>query len=204
MPGDGLDIVDDFKTVIIGNSIVPIESIGVIFHKLHDEVKDRWKELLGVDLETLIEVPNTLFDEPDNLTPGFYFGDVPRNNLKEYEKILPKVLFGGPNFQGKYGTVTQEGVLELNHHMCHKFLEEVEEIRSIFGSLLHLATSGPYRGTEYAATRVRNTVGGNGRNVKAIIGKLCLVSDYNKTCAIVGLLQYLFIMIIAKKKLTDS
>jgi hypothetical protein len=72
-------------------------------------------------------------------------------------------------------------MLELNLPMCHKFLEEAASIRSMLGSLLHVATYGPYRGTEYVTTCIRNTANGNSRNVKAILGKLCLVSGYNKT-----------------------
>ena len=182
-----LDIIDDFQTVIIGNSTVPLSSIGAIFHKLLDEIKEKRKELLmGIDLETIIKVPDTLFDEPGNLTPGFYFGDVQRNNLKRYEKTLAGIIFGDPRFQGKYAIVS-EGVLELDQPMCRKFLEEVASIRSLLGSLLHVATSGPYRGTEYITTCIRNTVDGNTRNVKAVLGKLCLVSGYNKTSFAVSL-----------------
>ena len=140
---------------------------------------------MGVDLETIIKVPDTLFDEPDKLTPGFYFGDVPRNNLKQYEKTLANIVFGNPQLQEKYGTVTS-GVLDLNMPMCHKFLEEAALIKSLLGSLLHISTSGPYRGTEYITTCIRNTVDGNPRNVKAILGKLCFVSGYNKTSFVVG------------------
>jgi hypothetical protein len=146
---------------------------------------------MGIDLEAIIDVPDTLFDEPGNLTPGFYFGDVSRNNLKQYEKTLAKIVFGNPRLREKYGTVTSEGLLELNQPMCRNFLTEAALIRSLLGSLLHVATSGPYRGTEYTTTCIRNTVDGNSRNVKAILGKLCLVSGYNKTSSAVGLLYKL-------------
>ena len=177
-----MDISVDFQTLVIGNSVIPLSSIGVIFHKLLDEIKDRWKALLmGVDLEEMITVPDALLDEPDNLTPGFYFGDVPHNNLKQYEETLVKLIFGDPSLQGKYGTMTPQGVLELNQPACYEFLTEVASIRSALGSLLHISTPGPYRGTEYAATCIWNTVDGNIRNMKAVMGKLCLVSGYNKT-----------------------
>jgi hypothetical protein len=200
VPSDGLDIVDNFRTVIIGDSTIPLSSIGVIFHKLHNEIREGWKKLLmGFDLETVIEVPDTLYDQPDNLTPGFYFGDVPRNNLKRYERTLTELIFRDSRFQGKYGAVTSKGVLELNQSMCHKFLEEVVSIRSMLGTLLHISTPGPYRGTEYAATCVRNVAGGNCRNVKAIAGKLCLVSNYNKTSSVVSILQHLFVITVTNE-----
>ena len=145
---------------------------------------------MGIDLETMIKVPGTLFDEPDNTTPGFYFGDVPRNNLKRYEKLLSEVIFGTPQLQQKYRTVTSGGLLELNRPRCYSFLQEAALIRSKLGSLLHIATAGPYRGTEYATTCIRNTVNGNSRNVKAVLGKLCLVSGYNKTSFAVGRLPF--------------
>jgi hypothetical protein len=56
---------------------VPLNSIGVIFHKLLNEIKQKRKELLmGIDLEEIVKVPDTILDEPNNSTPGFYFGDV--------------------------------------------------------------------------------------------------------------------------------
>lgn len=154
---------------------------------------------MGIDLEEMIKVPDTLLDEPGNITPGFYFGDVQENNLKQYERILPEVIFGHKKLGGKYGTVTSEGTLDLNQPMCYKFLEEAAIIRSMLGSLLHVSTAGPYRGTEYVTTCIRNTVHGNPRNVKAILGKLCLVSGYNKTSSAVSLpyiWKYCFYLLI--------
>ena len=53
-----LDIIDDFQTIIIGTSTMPLCSIGLIFHKLLDEIKDKRKELLmGIDLEAIVKVP---------------------------------------------------------------------------------------------------------------------------------------------------
>ena len=160
---------------------------------------ERNKLLMGFDLETVIKVPDTLYDQPDNLTPGFYFGNVPCNNLKWYERTLRDLIFRDPQFQGKYGAVTSKGVLELNQSMCHKFLEEVVLNSSTLGSLLHISTPGPYRGIEYGTTCVQNVAGGNSWNVKVIAGKLCLVSSYNKTSSVVGLLQYSFAITATNK-----
>ena len=73
------------------------------------------------------------------------------------------------------------GNLVLDHLRCYKFFEEVALIQSAHGTLLHICTSSPYWGTEYAATCVWNTADGNIQNVKVIFGRLYLVSGYNKT-----------------------
>ena len=159
-----------------------------MFHKLLEEIKEQRKRLLmGLDLEELITYPDVLVDEPDNLIPGFYFGKIPQNNLKDYEQTLAKLIFRHPEMSRKYGTVMLDGRLALNHPACHKFLEEVASIRLVLGTLLHICTSGPYWGTEYAATCVQNTANGNVQNVKVIFGRLCLVSGYNKTSTSVSL-----------------
>jgi hypothetical protein len=181
-----LNIVDDWQRVVIGSRSVTLSGIGVMFHKLLDEIKERWKDLLmGIDLEKLIKIPETLFDEPDNAAPGFYFGHDPRNDLQQYEETLGRVILGTPQLREKYCTISGD-VVNLNYQMCLKFLQETAAIRSALGTLLHIITSGPWRGTEYSIACIRNTVHGNPRNVKAIAGKLCLVSGYNKTSFAVG------------------
>lgn len=158
-----------------------------MFHKLLDEIKERRKALLmGIDLEELIKCPENLVDEPDNLTPGFYFGDIPGNNLKRYEGMLADLIFRHPMLSKEFAAVNSDQELVLNLPRCHKFLEQVASIRSALGTLLHICTPGPYRGTEYAATCVRNTANGNVRNVQVIFGRLCLVSNYNKTSSVVS------------------
>lgn len=181
------NLFDNFRTIIVGDSTVTLSGIGAMFHKLLDDIRERRKNLLmGFDLEGLITYPDILVDEPDNLTPGFYFGDIPQNKLKRYEQTLVKHIFNHQEMGRKYGTVTSDGRFVLNHPSCHKFLEEAVSIRSLLGTLLHICTSGPYRGTEYAATCIRNTANGNIRNVKVIFGRLCLVSGYNKTSSMVS------------------
>lgn len=181
-----LNLVDDFRTIIIGKSTVTLNDIGNMFHGLLDSHRKSRKELLGgIELEELIRIPDNLVDEPNNQTPGFYFGKVPQNKLKRYEGLLAKIIFGHESLKGEYGTVTAEGTLMLNHFKCRKFLEEAAMLRSKLGTLLHICTSGPYRGTEYAASCIRNTANGNPRNIKAILGRLCLVSGYNKTTSAV-------------------
>lgn len=190
--GANLNLIGDFRTIIIGDSTVALDKIGVMFHGLLDSLRQRRKELLGgVDLEEL-RFPDTLVDEPDNQTPGFYFGKVEQNGLKDYEELLGQLVFGPGPLEGEYGTVSLEGKLVLDLPKCYRFLEEATILRSKLGSLLHICTSGPWRGTEYAASCIRNTVNGNPRNVKAILGKLCLVSGYNKTMLSVSQLEYNF------------
>jgi hypothetical protein len=182
-----LNLIRDFQVIVIGKSIITLNSIGVMFHEILDYIQQKRKELLGgIDLEELVSIPDELIDEPDNQSPGFYFGKVQYNNLERYEKLLTRLIFGHPKLKGKYGTVTAEGTLLLDQPKCHKFLEEVAALRSKLGTLLHICTSGPYRGTEYAASCIRNTINGNPRNVKAILGRLCLVSGYNKTTSSVS------------------
>jgi hypothetical protein len=186
-----VNLVDNFRTIIVGNSTATLSGIGAMFHKLLDEIKERRKALLmGIDLEGLVTYPDILVDEPDNITPGFYFGDIPQNHLRHYDQTLAKLIFGHQEMSRKYGMVTSDGKLVLNHPSCYRFLEEVALIRSALGTLLHICTSGPYRGTEYASTCIRNTADGNPRNVKVIFGRLCLVSGYSKTSSIVSSSQF--------------
>lgn len=184
-----LNLIDNLQTVVLKKSSVTLKSIGSMFHALLDDIKNRRKALLGVDIETEIEIPDSLIDEPDNHNPGFYFGDISRNKLKRYEGLLAKVIFGRKALREKYGTVGADKKLTLNRQVCHRFLEEARSIRSALGTLLHICTSGPYRGTEYITTCVRNAANGNVRNVKAILGRLCLVSGYNKSTSAVSLSQ---------------
>lgn len=188
-----MNLIGDFKTIIIGKSTVTLNAIGDMFHGLLHSIQHRQKALLrGIDLEQLVRIPDILIDEPDNQTPGFYFGKVEHNKLEHYEGLLAKIVFGDPRLKGEYGTIT-EGKLVLNQIKCRSFLEEVAILRSELSSLLHICTSGPYRGTEYAASSIRNTANGNPRNVKAILGRLCLVSGYNKTTSSVRLFCFLLL-----------
>ena len=189
----GTNIIDNFQTVVISGSSVDLSNIGVMFHKLLDEIRERRKQLLeGIDLETIIQVPNELPDEPNNISPGFYFGDVKENQLKGYETILSELILNHHSLGKKLGTVTAEGKMILKHNWCSNFLKEMESIRSLLGTLLHISTSGPYRGTEYAATCLRNTPEENSRNIKAIYGRLCIVSEYNKTSSVSSFYYHLY------------
>lgn len=185
-----INFIDDFRTIIVDGSTVTLSGIGAMFCGLLDAIQEQQKALLmGIDLEGLVTYPTVLIDEPDNLTPGFYFGDIPQNNLGCYEETLARLIFGHQEMSRKYGTITSDGSFVLNHPRCYKFLEEAASIRSMLGTLLHICTPGPYRGTEYAATCICNTVQGNIRNVKIIFGRLCLVSGYNKTSTAVSIFQ---------------
>ena len=126
-----INLFNNFHTIIIGNSTVTLSRIGVMFYTLLDFIKEWRKSLLmGIDLEE-----QTLVDELDNLTPGFYFGNIPWNKLKCYEQTLTKLIFGHPGMSGKF---------ILDHLNCCKFLEESASIHSALGTLLHICTSGPY------------------------------------------------------------
>ena len=134
-----VNLLEDFRTIIVGNSTVTVNGIGAMFHALLDEIKERRKGLLmGIDLEELVTCPNGLVDEPDNVTPGFYFGEIPRNNLKHYEQLLGRLIFGHQEMGKQYGTVTSDGRLVLNHPRCYRFLEKAAAIRSALGTLLHI------------------------------------------------------------------
>lgn len=86
---------------------MPLSSIGVIFHKLLNEIKEKQKKLLmEIDLEKNVNTPNTLFDKPDNLTPEFYFGDIQWNDFKQYEKTLLKIIFGNTKLWEMYYIIT--------------------------------------------------------------------------------------------------
>ncbi|KAF9780658.1 hypothetical protein BJ322DRAFT_1023881 [Thelephora terrestris] len=179
--GMNLNLVDNFQTVIINKSTVSFCKIGTMFHALLDDIKSRRKALLmGIEMEDVVKIPDILVDEPDNNSLGFYFSKIPQNNLQGYEKLLVGIVFGHEAFKGKFGTV-EGGKLVLNQPRCYKFLQDIQSLWAALGTLLHICTSGPYRGTEYATTCIRNTANGNSRNVKVILGRLCLVSGYNKT-----------------------
>ena len=183
----GTNIINSFQTVVIGGSSVDLSSIGVMFHKLFDEIRERKKQLLeGIDLETIIDVSNELLDKPNIIFPGFYFGDVKENQLKGYETILSELILNHHSLGKKLGTVTAEGKMVLDYKWCFNFLKKMESIRSLLGTLLHISTPGPYRRTGYAAICLRNTPEENSRNIKAIYGRLCIVSEYNKISSAVS------------------
>jgi len=161
---------------------VDLSDIGKMFYTLLDEVRQRRAALLpGIDLEDHIQLPDTIIDEVNNPSPGFYFGDVGENNLKEYEDLLFKLVLDDPQLGTTYVTATEGGRLVPNREQCLRFLKEMESIRSILGTLIFICSGSPYRGTEFATTCIRNLPGGNIRNAKFIMGNLALVSGYNKT-----------------------
>jgi len=163
-----------------------------MFHSLLDEVKRRMAALFpGVDLEQHIKLPDHIVDEVNNPSPGFYFGDVEENNLKEYEGLLFKLVLDDPTLGPKYLTTTEDGRLVPNRATCLHLFKEMELIRSIIAILIFICSGSPYRGTEFATTCIRNLPGGNIRNAKFMMGNLALVSGYNKTSALVQSLPLL-------------
>ena len=76
--------------------------------------------LMGIDLEELVQYPARLVDEPDNITPGFYFGDIPQNYLVPYKTHIW--------MSTRFATMASGGELVLNHPHCYRSLEEVASI----------------------------------------------------------------------------
>lgn len=169
-------------SVLIRGTLVDLCDIGKMFYLLLDEIKKRRTELLhGIDLEKHVQLPDIITDEVNNNSPGFYFGDVEENNLKEYENLLFKLLLDDPQLTSEYLVVTADGGLAPNRKKCLVFLREMESIRSVLGTLIFICSGSPYRGTEFATTCIRNLPGGNVRNARFVGGNIALVSGYNKT-----------------------
>ena len=111
--------------------------IGKMYYSLLDEIKQRIAALLpGIDLEQHIQLPNYIVDKVNNLSPGFYFGDVEENDLKKYENLLFKLVLDDPKLGPKYLTTKGGGELVANRAACLHFLKEMESIRSILGTLI--------------------------------------------------------------------
>ena len=63
-----------------------------MFHQLLNRIRECRKVLFnGVNLEKQIKLLNNLIDEPDNFTPGFYFGNLPENKLESYWGVTNSV-----------------------------------------------------------------------------------------------------------------
>ena len=117
-----LNLVNNFQTVIIGESTVSLSAIDTIFHTFLDDIKHWWRVLLkGIELEDVVKLPDVQVNEPDN---GFYFGSASENNFKDYEKLLTNIIFYHEAFKDKFGTV-ERSKLVLNEAVCYKFLQEV-------------------------------------------------------------------------------
>lgn len=177
--------------VLIRGVIVDLSDIGKMFYSLLDEIKQRRMALLpGIDVEQYVQLPDVIVDEVNNPSPGFYFGDIKENNLKQYEDLLFRLVLDHPQLGPKYLTTSKDGKPVPNRAVCLNFLNEMESIRSILGTLIFISSGSPYRGTEFATTCIRNLPGGNIRNAKFILGNLALVSGYNKTSFAVWLLFF--------------
>ena len=57
--GMNLNLVNNFQTVIIGESTVSLSAIDTIFHTLLDDIKHWWRVLLkGIELEDVVKLPD--------------------------------------------------------------------------------------------------------------------------------------------------
>ena len=168
--------------VLVNGTVVDLSDIGKMFYTLLDEIQERRAALLpGINIEQHINLPDIITDDPNNSSPGFYFGDVEANGLKKYEDLLTDLIMNDPELGPKYLMVGKGEELIPNRKACLTFLQEMESIRSILGTLIFICSGSPYRGTEFATTCIRNLPGGNVRNAKFVFGGLTLVSGYNKT-----------------------
>lgn len=168
--------------VLIKGTVVDLRDIGKMFHSLLDEIKHRRAKLLsGIGLEQHIQLPDTITDQINNNSPGFYFGDVEENGLKKFENPLFTLILDDAKLGKEYMEITQDGKPAPKRAACLHFLEEMEAIRSLLGTLIFMCSGSPYRGTEFATTCIRNLPGGNVRNAKFTMGNLALTCRYNKT-----------------------
>ena len=139
-----------------------LSNIGKMFYSLLNKIKQRWTALLSsVDLEQHIKLLDTIIDKINNTSPGFYFGDIKANHLKEYENLLFELILDDPQLRPQYLTMANNGDLVPNRAGCLKFLYKMESIWSVLGTLIFICSGSPYHGTEFATTGIRNLPGGN-------------------------------------------
>ena len=168
--------------VLIRGTLVDLSDIGKMFYSLFNKIKQRWTVLLsGIDLEQHIKLPDTIVDKINNTSPGFYFGDIEANHLKEYENLLFKLILDNPQLGPQYLTTANNGDLAPNRAGYLKFLHEMESIQSVLGTLIFICSGSPYRRTKFATMCIWNLPGEKVRNARFVAGNIVFVSGYNKT-----------------------
>lgn len=181
----------DKETAILGKITVKLGTFGEWYRKLLEEVKALQVDLFGgIGFENeewlSVSVPDLLVDEVNMSNPGFFFGELGRNDLKKYEEAGLRILFNHPRLKDRFGTMLRGGRFVLNAVGCHNFLERSSHARTKLATLLHISCGGPARGTEFTGNFLRNHPQGGIRNVMVIDGRLCLVAGYNKSSSIVS------------------
>ena len=180
------------ETVILGKITVKLGDFGVWYHKLLGELKELQEDLFGgigfEDEEWIsVTVPEDLVDEVNTNSPGFCFGELERNGMKESEEAALRAFFHHPRLKDRYCMMLPGDRFILNAVACHDFLRRSSLMRTKLATLLHISGGGPARGTEFIASYLRNHPQGDLRNVKVVDGELCLVAGYNKSSSMVSL-----------------
>jgi hypothetical protein len=126
-------------------------------------------------------VPEDIADDPNQIQPGYFFGEHEFNRFQKYKSMGIKALFNHPRLSGRYGFIRNGDKVVMNPVACQDFLHRAHEARTKLGSACHISLGGPPRGSEFTSNCLKNHPQGDRRNVLFINGGLCFVSGYNKT-----------------------
>ena len=190
---DKVNLVGPGKELaILGKIAVRLDSFGVLYKKLLEEVNEMQEGLFGgigfEDEEWLsLKLPENLVDLVNSNHPGYCFGEDERNGLKKYENLGLKILFHHPRFKDRYGCMVSQDKFIPNTVACHEFLRLSELSTTKVAVATHISIGGPWRGTECMTHFLRNHPQGDIRNVKIVDGDICLVAGYNKSSSAVSL-----------------
>ena len=187
-----VDLVGPARDIVVMGSItIRIDSIGVLYRKLLEEINQRQEALFGGigfnDKEWFdFQRPEFFKDEVGATRAGFFFGELEDNGMLKYRDLGLRALFHHPRLKDRYGCATSGGGFILNAVACHGWLQEADIVRSLLVAAAQISAGGFSRGTEVAASFLRNHPQGDIRNVMIILGQICFVAGYNKTSSSVS------------------
>lgn len=163
-----VDLVGSARDIVVmGPITVRIDGFGVLYRKLLEEIKELQEGLFGGigfdDPEWIkFERPEFFRDDASSVRAGFFFGELEANGMSKYRDLGLRVLFHHPRMKDRYGTVLPGGEFVLNAVACHDFLRRADLARSKLATAAHISVGGPPRGTETAASCLRNHPQGDG------------------------------------------
>ena len=173
------------RTAIIDDVVVGLDGIGDMFRGLLKDVEDAERDItLGLsDSDPLfqITIPKHLWDQPNNHEVGFCFADIASNGFLGLKDVMLRALVDHPTFRNRCFIKTSPTEVIPNPSGCYEFLQQCAALELLLFSLVHTSSGGPGRGTEVVAQCLRNSQGGDIRNVQVLLGQLCFVGGYNKT-----------------------
>jgi len=173
------------QTAIIHDTAVRLDEIGGMFRSLSDEIAELEREITLGLCDThpsfQLDLSVMLSDEPNNTLIDFFFGDIPRNGFVGCGDRVIDVFLTHERFRGRYLIDTGDGRFSYNPAACTDLMLRFAQLDALLFASGHISCGPPPRGPEVAALHLRNSPGGDIRNVKIIQGMVCLVGGYNKT-----------------------